>query len=478
MSEPARDTPDPADRRPPSIPEVRRFGWSPFFDRSSDALFLLDRQRRLRFVNRAWEALTGLTASGVHLLYCKREKPAVPADGPRRVLAYALCPPPEVLGGASGRARRRLPAADGRGWQWWDVEFLPLRDGEGVRGVLGRVLPLSAAQAPAAAPLPEKLVALRARVAGRYGPELLETAVPGVRRVADQVRLAARVDAPVLLVGEPGSGKATLARVIHYQGGARERPFAEVDCGRLPAYALSALLSGGAAPGHPGAVYLREPAALPRDLQLSLCGAVRERAGGVRFLAGSSRPPADDVRAGLLLDELYAALGTLVIEVPPLRERRADLPGLAERLLARAGEAGGREVAGLTPAAWEILRAHPWPGNLRELYAVLAAARRHATGRLIDDGDLPAALRLAQQLGVIPGPDPRRPLPLDPILEEVERRLIRLALRRTGGHQTKAAELLAIWRPRLARRLKALGLEEVPEVVLDEDDPSGGADKA
>jgi hypothetical protein len=468
----------PAAQAEPRTPnsELRTFG----FERSTDALFLLDRQRRLRFVNRAWEALTGLAAADVYLLYCKREKPALPADGPRRVLAYALCPPPEVLGGASGRARRRLPSADGRGWRWWDVEFLPFREGDALRGVLGRVLPLPSADGPAAATLPETLAALRERVAGRSGPGLLDSALPAVRRLAEQVRLAARVDAPVLLVGEPGTGKATLARVIHYQGPARERPLAVVDCARLPAYALAALLfgeRGGAAPGRPGAVYLREPSALPRDLQLRLCDVLRGGAGGVRFLAGCTRPPAEEVRAGRLLDELHATLGTLVIEVPPLRERRADLPALVERLLARAGEAGGPEVAGLTAAAWEVARAHPWPGNLRELYAVLSAARRRAKGRQVDAADLPAALRLAHQLGVIPGPDPQRPLPLDPILEQVERRLIQLAMRRTGGHQTKAAELLAIWRPRLARRLKALGLEELPEVDVDEDGTAGEGDK-
>jgi hypothetical protein len=467
---PADHPPSPSAGRPESTrsepgtrnpePGTPSFAWPAFFQRSADALFLLDRQRRLRFVNRAWEALTGVAAADARLLPCRRPRPASGDEPPAEALKHALCPPPEVLAGAAGRARRRLPAPGRGGWAWWDVEFFPLRGDGGLVGTLGRILPVPGRDEPGAPPLPEAIAALRERAAGRFGTDLLAGRAPAVRRLAEQVRLAARVDVPVLLVGGPGAGKETLARVIHYQSAARERPFAAVDCARLPVPTLAALLAGEGRPfpGRPGAVYLREPSRLPRDVQARLAERPAD-AGGPRLLAGCTADPAAEVRAGRLVEELHAALSTLVIEVPPLRERRADLPELVDRLLGRAGEAGGGRVTGLTAEAWEVVRGHGWPGNFRELYAVLAGAARRARGPLVDAADLPAYLRLARQLEGTPGPEAERPLPLDPLLEEAERRLIRLALRRARGNRTRAAELLGVWRPRLLRRIEALGID-------------------
>jgi DNA-binding NtrC family response regulator len=175
-------------------------------------------------------------------------------------------------------------------------------------------------------------------------------------------------------------------------------------------------------------------------------------------IAGCSTDPAAEVRAGRLLEELRCALSTLVIDVPPLRQRLADLPRLVERLLEQILAADERRLQGLTPAAWDCLRAYPWPGNLRELRAALVGARAHAAGERIDVADLPAYLRLGASLGQTPGPAAERPLPLAQVLEQVERRLIQLALERARGNKSRAAELLSVWRPRLLRRMQALGL--------------------
>ncbi len=153
---------------------------------------------------------------------------------------------------------------------------------------------------------------------------------------------------------------------------------------------------------------------------------------------------------------MASALATLTIRLPPLRERKPDLPRLVERLLERAGLAAERTVTGLTPAAWDVLRAYPWPGNLGELYGVLVGACGRTPGERIDASDLPLYLRLSPR----PAEADAVRLPLKELLEGAERRLIELALRRAGGNKSRAAELLAIWRPLLLRRMAALGIPD------------------
>jgi transcriptional regulator with PAS, ATPase and Fis domain len=451
---PAPDPPDAAGRGRAD----GHFRWQAFFRRAAEPLFLLDRRQRPLFVNAAWEALTGIPAADAPRLVCRRPRPAGADDPPHAAVEHALTPPPEARRGAVTRVRRLLP-----GRRWWDVDFFPLRQAGKTEGVLilGRITPVAVEEAEPAAPLPERLVALRERVTQRYGPDLLSGDAPALRRLAEQARLAAHTAAPVLLVGEPGTGKETLARFIHYQGPARERPFAALDCARLPAAALADVLFGPSSTSL-GAIYLREPSRLPRDLQLRLCGVLRggaeEVAGSPRILAGCIADPLEEMRAGRLLDELHAALAVLTLHLPPLRERQAELPALVDRLLERCNEEGEPHVKRLAPDVWDVLRAHAWPGNLRELYAVLSAARRRAGGERITAEHLPAPLRLLRRMEGEPGRRPERPLPLDALLEQAERRLIEMALERAGGKKHRAAEILSIWRARLIRRMKALGI--------------------
>jgi transcriptional regulator with PAS, ATPase and Fis domain len=156
-----------------------------------------------------------------------------------------------------------------------------------------------------------------------------------------------------------------------------------------------------------------------------------------------------DVRGGRLVEEWFCWLSTLTIAVPPLRERLADLPGLVQRLLQRAGS--DRSITGLSEEAWEVLRGYSWPGNLRELYAVLADSCARCRGMVLQAADLPWYLRPA-------APVVERKLPLDQLLEQVERRLIQIALATAKGNKSRAAEILGIWRPRLLRRIEALKL--------------------
>jgi DNA-binding NtrC family response regulator len=443
---------------PQPAPEFR---WQAFFQRSRDPLFLLNRQRRLLFVNAAWQELTGLPAAEARGRVCTRRAPASPSSW--NDITRALCPPPEVLRGQSARVRRLLPAATG-GHRCWDVEFLPFRGDEGALGILGKITPAVVDTATVPATLPEKVIALRAALVQRHSLDSVAGDAPAQQRLSEQVRLAAGTRATVLLTGEAGTGKQWLARVIHGQSPARERAFAALDCRRLPPKALAAtLFDSGGLTRHPGVgtIYLREPAGLPRDLQDRLCEFLADPGpDGPRILAGSSVDLAEEVRAGRVLEALRCSLSTLVLELPALRQRLVDLPWLVERLLAQTTTGDERGPPRLTPAACDCLRTYHWPGNLRELGSVLASARLHAEGEAIDAVDLPGYLRLAAQLSQVPGSRNERTLPLAPLLEQVERRLIQLALHRTQGNKSRAAELLSLWRPRLLRRMEALGLIE------------------
>lgn len=457
MSEPSQPPPEP--RSESARREV--FRWQSLVHHAQDALFLLNQQRRILSVNAAWEKLTGLQQNQVHGLVCTRRPPAEP--GAWDALLAALCPPTEVMEGRPGRVRRRLPAG-AQTLRWWDIDFFPMQDGRGRLRILGKIVPVSVEETAAPAPLPERLIGLREKLDLRFTLDQLDSRVLSMRRVVEQVKLAGQGRFPYVLVGEAGAGKEWIARSIHHQGEQRERYFAALDCGRLPAEALETALFGeGSILLQPscGTLYLKDVVALPRDLQGRLLDFLESNPTGIRVAAGCRVDPAMAVRAGQLLDRFHCVLSTLVIAVPPLRERLEDLPRLTEAMLARLNVADvTRKVSGLTPPALDKLRGYAWPENLRELYAVLAGARARTATEVIDVAELPAFLHLGAMLRDTPGPTPEKAINLDSILETVERRLILLALKRAGGNKSRAAELLSIWRPRLLRRLENLGIDD------------------
>ncbi len=490
-----------SEETPAPVPDrgSRPFRWQALLQRASEALFVLDRRRRLLFVNRAWEQLTGVPADRARGLVCRHPRPAAPDDSTHTLLTHNLTPPAEALQGEVARTRRLFAPRTHResggvtAPRWWDVEFFPLRQSGPREGylLLGRVLPVpEAAGQPGGVPavLPERLESLRLKRAGRCSFDLFEGGQPALRRLVEQARLASQVRVPALIVGEPGVGKRTLARVIHAHGPAREQAFAALDCRRLPAAAVADVLLAerqGPVWQALGTVYLSEPACLPRDLQLRLCEWLAAGSeAGPRLLVGCRRDPAAEVREGRLLEELSWRAATLTLTVPPLRERIEDLPHLTRHILHELNAEEGPKVEGLSEEALEAFRAYAWPGNLAELRQVLTAARLRTTRRLsvggdqgiggipppttpgpspwLDLADLPHALRLARQIEQDPPRAGEPSLALEDVLQEVERRLIRLALRRARGNRSRAAELLRIHRPRLLRRMEALGIEQRP----------------
>jgi DNA-binding NtrC family response regulator len=434
--------PDPPRKgRPEGSPG---FTWRSFFQQSRTPVFVLGKARRLRYANPAWEKLTGIPLADALGMVCSARRHSTP-------LAAALAPTPEALAGRPDKARRPAPP-NRTGPPWWDVTFAPLAGDDGLIGIVGVIEVVGESVPAAARKIPAEVVALRDRHAAHFGFDLFAGSSPAAERFLSQLRLAAQTTAPVWLVGEPGSGKETAARVIHHAGTQRERLFIGLDCGGLQPYLIDSLLSGHgglAGSDRVGTVYLKDPAALPRDLQQRLADLFTESKPHVpRLICGSTHP----ATTGRLVPEFQTALSVLELRVPPLRERVEDLPRFVARFLPGVA---------VEPAAIEVLKALTWPGNLRELAQVLADAAIAAGTGPVKREHVPWDLRVKAGLEANPPPGPG--IKLDPTLEAIERRLIRLALAKANGNATKAAEMLGIWRARLLRRIEALEIGKPDE---------------
>lgn len=428
MSDPS--PPEPADRP--------RFAWRTFFHKATVPVFVVGPTRRLRYANPAWEKLTGKSLATIRGMRVSARRSASP-------LGQVLAAPPEVWAGQ--RHERHVP---------------PRRPGDGrMLGVIGLIAPVGekVRGGPKVAPA---LADLRQQAAAAYPFELLVGPSPASERLLNQARLAARVMAPVWVVGEPGSGKETLARVIHHNGPTREKAFLGLDCTALsPALVESLLFGKGslANSGRLGTVYLKDPAALPSNLQDRLAVLfTADRADLPRLVCGSVRPAVEDVRAGRLIPPFHTALAVLELRVPPLRERLDDLPSLIDRLADRLADRPA-----VAEDVWPVLRTYHWPANLRELADILGQAARRAAGGPVARDHLPRLLREKHLIASEPHPAVGKPWTLDGVLEAVEKRLIELALRKSGNSQTEAAELLGVFRARLWRRMEALAIPAPPQ---------------
>ena len=248
----------------PPDPPVPRFAWRTLFRRSRTAVFVVSGNRRLRYANPAWEKLTGESFAKLRGMRVSARKSAM-------ALGNALAPPPEVWAGREAHVRHAAPDAT-LGPPWWDLTFLPLMgDGDGrVLGVVGLLSVVGAVKPLPRVRMPAEVAAERAAHAGRFTFDLLAGASAVSQRMTSQARAAAIGEVPVWVIGEPGSGKETLARVIHHNSPRRERAFVALTCGGVQPYLIEGMLfgKGGLANGpHAGTLYLKHPAELVRPLQ-------------------------------------------------------------------------------------------------------------------------------------------------------------------------------------------------------------------
>ena len=417
------------------------FAWRALFQQSRTPIFVLGKGKRLRFANAAWEHLTGYKLADELGLVCSDRASSSP-------LAKMLTPTPEVMAGKSERVRRHAPNHR-TGPPWWDISFLPLPGPEDAFGIVG-FIEVSGEGSPAAArKVSAAAMAVRESHFERFTLDRVGgTSVAG-QRLASQIRLAAGTTAPVWLLGEPGSGKESAARAIHRASPNRDRAFVAFDCTGLQPYLIESLLwghGGLAGSDRIGAVYLKEPSALPRDVQQRFLEQFAEPGKFPRLMCGSTRAAIIDVKAKTLLPEFHTKFSALEVRLPALKERLDDLPRLV----------GEKRIE---PAAIAVLAAHSWPGNLRELRTVLNEASQSAGEGVIQREHIPRILR--ERLGLAK-PAADATVPLDQSLEELEANLIRRALAKMNGNATKAAERLGIQRNRLLRRMEALKITDSP----------------
>jgi len=456
-------------------------------------LFVLDAERRIRVFNAGCQALTGWTPPDVVGEVCQYTQAPDSVSG--GALAASLCPPPEVFAGVELVVPGQILTRDGNRLSR-SLHFFPLRDGEtGVTGVLGLMGPPPTAveleETPMALRLHAELAALRTSQRRRFGPQSLVAVSRAMQRVAAQVELAIPSQTCVLFQGEPGTGREHLSRVIHFGGPGAGRWYVPLDCRRLTATELERVLDrlvelhrGGTSPSGtspPGTLYLSDIDHLPRDLQRRLCqllgGAGGEASSpALRILASIERPWQLLVKEERLLEELAISLSPLVIELPALRDRREDIPLLAQYMLEELNREGlpgssPRQVSGLTDEALRMLQSWSWPGHLDELRELLRTAHQHSTGSWIGPDDLPSRLN-SPAAGMTPlAQHPQ--LSLDQILLDAERKVVALALRRCRQNRTRAAAMLGIQRTRLLRRLEVLGLGDRDSGVQDAPEDAG-----
>ena len=332
-------------------------------------------------------------------------------------------------------------------------------------------------------------------------PELIGTS-PAMQRVYALIRQVARSNASVLLVGETGTGKELVARAIHRLSNRAAAPFISVNCGALAENLLESELFGhvhGAFTGavknrtgrfeaaHTGTIFLDEINSTSLMLQVKLLRVLQEREFervgdtqtirvDVRVIAASNRDLWELVEEGLFREDLYWRLNVVPIEIPPLRERREDIPALVSHFLDYYNEVNDRYVLHLSHQAMELFQQHDWPGNVRELQNYIERAVVTAEGDEVTEDLLPDSMKgrarpsnlqradmatLTQEVvrrGLAEAGEQERDLH-QRIVDRVERELIQQVLAACDFVQTKAAARLGINRNTLHKKIKEYGLD-------------------
>jgi two-component system response regulator AtoC len=435
-------------------------------------------------------ALASLVRSPIDLVFCAADARGIDGFDPLPQLLrldpalIVILTPPAHADPSTLAAERLAAAAIERGA--WDVLTEPDRPSI-VRLVYRRALEHARTRRSHAR--------LRREIASRASDLPIVAASDEMIDLLEQLDRTAASETSVLITGERGSGKEAIAHALHAQSTRRAAPFVRIDCSTPePDRVLADLFGeapesvgargrtdgppprrGGLEEARGGMLYLHELTLLPDPGQIALLRALQTReillpgtgkpvAIDVRVVAGTSASLEHALATGQLRAELLEGLGSVRLEVPPLRERRIDLPLLVDHLLRRLRNRRGEPIRRIGDDTLESLLAHRWPGNLRELELVVESAALRCESDSLELDSLPADLvgggRGATPSRREPGMEPEESLHLKPARRAFEADLIRRALARTGGNRTHAARLLAISHRSLLYKIREHGLND------------------
>jgi DNA-binding NtrC family response regulator len=340
--------------------------------------------------------------------------------------------------------------------------------------------------------LREENRSLREALGQKYSHPNIIAISPKMQEVLATVERVAPTNSTVLLGGASGVGKDLIARAIHEKSRRASGPFIKINSTAIPENLLESELFGyekgaftGAATSKPGkfeladkgTLFLDEIGDVPPAIQVKLLRVLQEREferlGGtrtikvdVRLLAATNRDLRAALEDGTFREDLYYRLNVVPIDIPPLREHKQDIPGLANLFLARFANDSGKEekITGISPAAMQLLVSHYWPGNVRELQNVIERACALALGSQLEASDIQLDSprnRVFSSSGAASDRD--RFLPDGMTLDQWEDEMIREALKRAGGNKSQAARLLGLSRNALRYRLSKIGIEDENE---------------
>jgi two-component system response regulator HydG len=329
--------------------------------------------------------------------------------------------------------------------------------------------------------LQEENVFLKERLADRFDFSKIIGKSRRMKELFENLSLIAPSEATVLIYGESGTGKELVANAIHQNSPRAQKPFIKVSCAALPETLLESELFGHERGAFTGAVarkagrfqladggtlFLDEVNVMSSTTQVKLLRVLQEREFeplgstktihvDIRLIAATNKALEEEVKEGRFREDLFYRLNVVPIHLPPLRDRKEDIPLLADHFFKLFQEKNKKSIKGFLPKTIDMLMRYDWPGNIRELENVMERAVLLCRGEYLSPQDLPPPFQGGQL-----GEQPVISIPPGMTLEELEREAIIQTLEENGGNRTQAAQILGISRKTLQNKLKEYGLEE------------------
>jgi len=416
------------------------------------------------------EALGGMSA-GVHTVITDLKMPVLDGMALLKRLSAEYPDVPVVMITAHGSVENAVEAVKLGAFDYLEKPF----EQEQIRQVVAKAMNTYTLARRDARP-EEPSVRGRFRLVGQ---------APAIRQIYGVVEKVASTPSTVLITGESGTGKELIARALHENSARHAGPFIKINCAAIPKTLMESELFGyekgaftgavGAKPGrfelaHGGTLFLDEIGEIPVEMQVKLLRVLQEsefeRVGGiktikvdVRLVTATNRDLVQDISAGSFREDLYYRLNVVPIHIPPLRERREDIPLLVEHFLAKFNDRLKKQIDSVSADAISRLVSYHWPGNIRELENLMERTMLFCERSEIQVSDLPPEIGGLPPMSAAGSPNAASlKEAVRAETERVERELIQKALDETGGNVTQAARKLKISRKSLQTKMKELGL--------------------